>query len=137
MSAVWFIAAGALLVVELFTADLLFASLAISALAAAGVSAMGFDFIWQGLAFGLTALLSLALLRPIALKHLKKSTPEMATGIDALIGVEAIAITDVDKYKGQVKLSGEVWSAKSNGATIPEGRTVKVVKIDGATAIVE
>jgi membrane protein implicated in regulation of membrane protease activity len=137
MSAVWFIAAGVLLLIELITADLLFASLAISALAAAGVSALGADFIWQGLAFGLTALLSLALLRPIALKHLKKSTPDMATGMDALIGVEAIAITDVNKFEGQVKLSGEVWTAKSNGAPIAEGRTVRVVRIDGATAIVE
>ena len=51
MSAVWFVAAGVLLLIELITADLLFASLAISALAAAGVSALGADFIWQGLAF--------------------------------------------------------------------------------------
>lgn len=137
MSVVWFIAAGVLLLVELITADLLFASLAISALAAAGVSALGANFIWQGLAFGLTALLSLVLLRPIALKHLRKTTPDQATGMDALIDQQAIAITDVNKFEGQVKLSGEVWSAKSNGAPIPEGRTVKVVKIDGATAIVE
>lgn len=137
MSVVWFIAAGVLLLVELITADLLFASLAISALAAAGVSALGANFIWQGLAFGLTALLSLVLLRPIALKHLRKTTPDQATGMDALIDQQAIAITDVNKFEGQVKLSGEVWSAKSNGAPIAEGRTVKVVKIDGATAIVE
>lgn len=137
MSAIWFIAAGVLLLIELITADLLFASLAISALAAAGVSALGGDFIWQGLVFGLTALLSLALLRPIALKHLRKTTPDQATGMAALIDQSAIALSEVDQHQGQVKLAGEVWSARSTGIKINEGQTVKVIKIDGATAIVE
>ena len=137
MSVIWFIAAGALLLVELLTADLLFASLAISALAAAGVAGLGFDFVWQGLAFGLTAALSLTLLRPIALRAFKKTGDDSKTGIEALIGAEAIALTDIDKHEGQVKLSGEVWSARSTGIKLLSGQTVKVKKIDGATAIVE
>ena len=137
MSVIWFIAAGALLLVELLTADLLFASLAISALAAAGVAGLGFDFVWQGLAFGLTAALSLTLLRPIALRAFKKTGADSKTGIEALIGAEAIALTDIDKHEGQVKLSGEVWSARSTGIKLLSGQTVKVKKIDGATAIVE
>lgn len=137
MSAIWFIAAGALLLVELLTADLLFASLAISALAAAGVAATGADFIWQGLAFGVVALLSLLLLRPIALRHLKKRTPEQATGIEALIGSKALTLSEVDAHNGQIKLAGEVWTARTSGITLAEGQTVSVIKIDGATAIVE
>ena len=125
------------MLVELLTANLLFASLAISALAAAGAAGFGGDIVVQGITFALTSVLSLFLLRPIALKHLKMKGTPAATNVDALIGAEAITLTEVTDRSGQVKLTGEVWSAKTHSGVIAADEKVVVVAIRGATAIIK
>jgi membrane protein implicated in regulation of membrane protease activity len=133
----WLGAAGALLVAEMLTVDLLFASLAFSAFMAAIANGLGFEMAAQGLVFGLAAAVSLFVLRPIALKHLKKRPADFATNVDALIGAPAVALTEVTVHDGQVKLSGEIWSARSQGALISKDSILEVVAIEGATAIVK
>jgi membrane protein implicated in regulation of membrane protease activity len=133
----WLGAAGALLVAEMLTVDLLFASLAFSAFMAAIANGLGFEMAAQGLVFGLAAGVSLFILRPIALKHLKKRPADFATNVDALIGAPAVALTEVTVHNGQVKLSGEIWSARSQSASISKDSILEVVAIEGATAIVK
>ncbi|MBM3690684.1 MAG: hypothetical protein FJW76_01530 [Actinobacteria bacterium] len=82
----WLAAAGVLLIVEMLTVDLLFASLAFSALMAATANGLGFDMATQGMVFGIAAAFSLFILRPIALRHLKKRPPDFATNVEALFG---------------------------------------------------
>ena len=132
----WLAAGGALIVAEMLTVDLLFASLAFSAFIAAGVNALGFNMAVQGLTFGIAAVLSLFILRPIALKNLKKRTPDFATNVDALVGVPALTISVVTDRSGQIKLNGEIWSARSQSGEIAEDSKVQVVAIEGATAVV-
>ena len=132
----WLAAGGALLVADMLTVDLLFASLAFSAFMAAGVNALGFNMAVQGLTFGIAAVLSLFILRPIALKNLKKRTPDFATNVDALVGVPALTISVVTYRSGQIKLNGEIWSARSQSGEIAEDSKVQVVAIEGATAVV-
>ena len=132
----WLAAGGALLVAEMLTVDLLFASLAFSAFMAAGVNALGFNMAVQGLTFGIAAVLSLFILRPIALKNLKKRTPDFATNVDALVGVPALTISVVTDRSGQIRLNGEIWSARSQSGEIAEDSKVQVVAIEGATAVV-
>ena len=134
---IWLAISGSLMLIELMTANLLFASLAISALAAAGAAGLGADIVVQGFTFGVAALLSLLLLRPIALKHLKMRGSPAATNVDALIGAEAITMTQVTDRSGQVKLTGETWSAKTLEGTIAADQKVQVVAIRGATAIIK
>ena len=133
----WLAAAGVLLVVEMLTVDLLFASLAFSALMAALANAAGLDASTQGIIFGVAAAISLSILRPIALKHLKKRPADFATNIEALLGAPALAISEITDIDGQVKLSGEVWSARSSAGVIPADSRVEVVAIQGATAVVK
>lgn len=133
----WLIAAGVLIGVEILTADLLFASLAISALAAAGASALGADGIGQAIAFAVTATITIGMLRPIALRHLRKPAQDSATGIDALIGAEALTMSVINEEGGQIKLSGEVWTAQTEFGEIPAHTKVRVLRISGATAIIE
>ncbi|NQW64883.1 MAG: NfeD family protein [Actinobacteria bacterium] len=133
----WLAAGGALLVAEMLTVDLLFASLAFSAFMAAAANALGFNMAAQGLTFGIAAVISLFLLRPIALKNLKKRTPHFATNVDALIGAPALTITTITDRSGQVKLSGEIWSARSESSQISADSKVEVVSIEGATAVVK
>jgi hypothetical protein len=42
-------------------------------------------------------------------------------------------------HGGRVKLSGEVWSARTarEGVVFPAGAELRVVRIDGATAVVD
>lgn len=132
----WLAIAGALLVVEMLTVDLLFASLAFSALMAAAANGLGLDMVVQGIVFGVAAALSLFILRPIALRNLKKRPANYATNVEALVGAPAFALTQITDSSGQVKLSGEVWSARSEGALIPADSRVEVVAIEGASAVV-
>jgi membrane protein implicated in regulation of membrane protease activity len=132
----WLAIAGALLVVEMLTVDLLFASLAFSALMAAAANGFGLDMVVQGIVFGVAAALSLFILRPIALRNLKKRSSNYETNVEALVGAPAIALTQITDSSGQVKLSGEVWSARSEGALIPADSRVEVVAIEGASAVV-
>ena len=133
----WLVAAGILIAIETLTADLLFASLAISALAAAGASALGLDAVGQSIAFALTAAITIGMLRPIALRHLRRQPADAATGIDALIGATATTLSVVNEAGGQIKLSGEVWTAQTEFGEVPADSKVRVLRIDGATAIVE
>ena len=60
------------------------------------------------------------------------------TNADRLIGMEGVVIVPVNPVegKGQVKVEGQVWSAKSEGA-IEEGTTVKIRAIEGVKLIVD
>ncbi len=133
----WFAASGVLLVVEILTVDLLFASLAFAALLAAGANGVGFGVVVQGVVFGIGAAGSLLLLRPIALRHLKKKPADHATNVEALIGAPALTLSAITENNGLVKLSGETWSARSNVGEIEVGSQVEVVAIEGATAVVK
>jgi len=133
----WLAAGGALLVAEMLTVDLLFASLAFSAFMAAIANALGYNMAVQGFTFGVAAILSLFILRPIALKHLKKTTPNFSTNVDALVGADAVALTEVNDLSGQVKLNGETWSARTQSGVIASGSRVEVLSIEGATAVIK
>lgn len=134
---VWLIAAGILMGIEIMTADLLFASLAIAAVAAAGAAVFTSNGLIQGAVFAFFAIVSLAFLRPIALRNLRRQTKDQATNIDALIGSDALVMKSVNDLSGQVKIRGEVWSAKSTGDVLNIDEIAEVVSIDGATAIVK
>lgn len=60
------------------------------------------------------------------------------TNADRLIGMEGVVIIPVNPVegKGQVKVEGQVWSAKSE-REISEGTTVKIRAIEGVKLIVD
>ena len=87
--------------------------------------------------FIVASLASLALIRPIAKQHLR--TPaSIRTGTAALVGSKALVTERVDDLGGQVKIGGEIWSARAfmEGQVIEPGTRVEVAKIEGATALV-
>lgn len=132
----WLLAAGALFVLETLTADLLFASLAVSATAAMLTAWGGGGFLAQGIAFAISAVVTVFLLRPLALREMAKRTRKTATNTEALLGAVAKTLSTVGPDDGQIKLQGEVWSARSVGESIRAGQSVVVNEIDGATAVV-
>lgn len=64
--------------------------------------------------------------------------PIVPDNIQALIGGKATVLSTVDETGGQVKLNGEVWSARAfdEKQVIEPGTAVTVMEIAGATAIV-
>lgn len=133
----WLAAAGILIGIEILTADLLFASLSFAAFAAAFASWAGLELPFQIFAFALTAGITIGMLRPIALRHLRKQAADGATGIDALIGADATTLSEVNQTSGQIKLAGEVWTAHTESGVIAKDAKVTVVRISGASAIVK
>jgi membrane protein implicated in regulation of membrane protease activity len=133
----WMLAAGLLAVGEMFTLGFFLGPVAIAAVTAAIVALAGGGVALQWVVFIAISAASLAVLRPIARRHLR--TPmSLRSGTAALVGAPAIVIERVDGRGGQVKIGGEVWSARSfdeNDAFEP-GARVEVLKIEGATALV-
>src|ERR671917_457874 len=96
------------------------------------------SFIVQLIVFIVASVATLALLRPIARRHLK--TPaRIRTGTAALVGSRAVVLDRVDADSGQVKIGGEVWTARpyDEDDVYETGARVEVVKIEGATALVQ
>jgi hypothetical protein len=61
------------------------------------------------------------------------------TNVDALIGKEAIAKTDIDPIDGGIiKLGGELWlSRPEDDKIVKEGCKVRVTRVEGVSLIVE
>jgi membrane protein implicated in regulation of membrane protease activity len=133
----WMIAAGLLAVGEMFTLGFFLGPVAVAAVLAAIVALAGGGVALQWIVFTAVAAASLLVLRPIARRHLR--TPlQLRTGTAALIGAPALVLERVDGHGGQVKIGGEIWSARSfdEDQTFEPGTRVEVLKIDGATALV-
>ena len=87
----------------------------------------------------LVSALLLVSLRPWLLRYLRERVPLVETNSAAQIGRLALVVQDVDVHGGRGKLSGEVWSARAAqpGTRHDVGSEVRVVAIEGATAVVD
>jgi membrane protein implicated in regulation of membrane protease activity len=134
---VWVVIAAALAIGEVVTLGFLLGLLALAAVLAGVVAALGAGVVVQLVVFIVASIASLALIRPVAKRHLR--TPaRLRTGTAALVGAKAVVTERVDDLGGQVKIGGEVWSARAylDGQVIEPGARVEVAKIEGATALV-
>jgi membrane protein implicated in regulation of membrane protease activity len=133
----WMIAAGVLAVGEIATMGFFLGPIAIAATLAAIVALVGGGLAVQWIVFIAASLASLLVLRPIARRHLR--TPAaLRTGTAALVGSPAVVLERVDRDGGQVKIGGEIWTARTydQDDSFEPGARVEVMKIDGATALV-
>jgi membrane protein implicated in regulation of membrane protease activity len=133
--AIWLIVAAALVGVEVFSLTFLFGPLALAALLAGLAAALGGSAVVQIAVFTVAAIGSLAVIRPIAMSHVRTAIPTR-TGTAALVGQSAVDLERVDATAGQVKLAGEVWSAPSTEGDrgFEPGQRVAVLEKEGATA---
>lgn len=138
VSLIWLIAALALAGAEALTGDMFLLMLSGGALAAAGSSFLLDWPIWaDGIVFLLVSVLLLVGVRPALRRRLAsgRGLPEPAR---ALEGKSALVLDRVATHQGQVKLDGEVWTARpyNENDVFEPGDHVTVVHIDGATAVV-
>ena len=135
---IWLVAALGLAGAEALTGDMFLLMLSGGALAAAGSSLLLGLPIWaDGAVFLVVSVLLLVLVRPVVRRRLAsgKGLPEPAK---ALEGRHALVLDQVGRDRGQVKLDGEVWTARPFGddEVYEPGEQVTVMHIDGATAVV-
>ena len=134
---IWTIAAALMIGGEVLTAGFILGPLGVAAGVAALVAAIGAGVELQLAVFVAASIAAVGFLRPVARRHLNQP-PHTRTGTAALIGMRATVLERVDGDGGQVKIGGEVWTARAydEEQVIEPGTHVEVLKIDGATALV-
>lgn len=137
MWCLWLIAAGIFFIIEIATVGFLIFWLGIGALFAMITSFITDSIVAQTIVFVVTSSILIPLTKPLADKFTGKKT--IATNSYSLINKHGIVLVDINSIEGtgQVKVNGEIWSAKSeNELIINKDTEIKVISIDGVKLIV-
>ncbi len=135
--ALWFGVALLLAVLEVVSLNLVLIMFAGGAMVGAVLALLDAALWVQVVGFSLTSTLLLVTLRPFLLRHLRDRVPLVETNVAAQVGKPAVVVAEVSERSGRVKLSGEVWTARSeNDEVLPVGAEATVLRIAGATAVV-
>ena len=133
---IWLIAAGIFFVAEMITTGFLIFWLGMGSILAMITSFITDSIFIQTTVFVISSCILILLTKPFVKKFVDngKSTLTNAYGI---IGKTGIVTVDIDTLEstGQVKVNGEIWSAKAD-TNIQKGTEVEVTKIDGVKLIV-
>ncbi|MFV2087561.1 NfeD family protein [Micromonospora sp. LOL_021] len=136
----WIVLGVVLAVAELFTATLFLVMFAAGAFAAAIAAALGAPVAAQALVFAAVSALTVVAVRPVIQRHRQSalSAGEEPFGVQAIEGASALVLERVDADGGQVKIDGELWSARSYDGTqvFAPGERVQVIQVKGVTALV-
>lgn len=133
----WLGVAIVLGVAELFSLDLILLMLSVGAM-------VGMVTAMAGLGVGLQIVLAvaasvgmLALVRPNVVKRLHAG-PDLVQGHEKLVGKTGVVVSEVTVHGGQVRIGGELWSARpyDESQVIESGARVDIFEIRGATAVV-
>ncbi len=135
----WLILSGLFLLIEIFNSGFLIFWFSIGALVAMVVSFVINNIIIQATIFLIVSTLLLFITKPFVNKILPKDSfiKTNSNSIEGKIGKVIVDIEPIES-KGQIKINGEVWSAKSaNNTYISKDTEVIIEKIEGVKAIVK
>ncbi|WP_027347070.1 NfeD family protein [Hamadaea tsunoensis] len=134
----WLVAAGALVIGELFAGDFVLLMLAAGAAAAGLAGVLGLGIVGELLVFVVVSGLALFFVRPWIKNRFYRSSDQVKIGVSTILGAEAVVLERVDAEGGQVNLSGELWRARPYDTTrvFEPGDRVRVIEVDGATVLV-
>ena len=133
----WLIAAGIFFIIEIASVGFLIFWLGIGALFAMVASFFTDNLLIQTTVFVISSSVLIPLTKPIVNKYFDDGKT-IATNAYSLIGKVGIVTTEINTLNstGQVKVNGEIWSAKAN-EDIKQGTEVEILKIDGVKLIVK
>ncbi len=122
---------------ELFSLDLILLMLAGGAVLGMVAAIIGLPVVAQVLIALAGSVAALALVRPSVVRRLQGG-PTLVLGHDALVGRQALVIERVTAHGGQIKVGGDIWTARpyDEDLVIEPGATVDIFQIKGATALV-
>ncbi len=136
--AIWLSVSFLLAVAEIMSLDLVLIMLAAGALAGA-VTAVAAPGLWwlQCLVAIAVSVGSLLLLRPTLMDKVR-AMPGYRSSAAKMIGSSGVATSEVTRIGGEIKVDGQVWTARSyeTGMVIAKGSEIEVFEIDGAIAVV-
>ncbi len=137
---VWLIIAGVCFIIEMATVGFFVFWFGIGALLSMLVSIFcPENILLQSIVFVVSSVILLFLTKPLVDRFTRKDK-KVETNAYSIIGKKGIVLQDINStYSiGQVKISGEVWSAKSeDNDVIKKGSQIEVVKIEGVKAVVK
>ncbi len=137
---VWLIVAITFFIVEIFTPGFVIACLGIGALGAAVVALLGVSLTGQLIGFAVAALGAFLIIRPLYFRYLVHDSPSVQTNVQALVGRKGIVVEAIEPLAqhGRVKIGGEDWKASTaDEQPVAQGQLVRVLRVEGATLIVE
>ncbi len=136
--ALWLSLALLLGVAEVLSLDLVLIMLAAGALAAAGVAVLAPGLWWlQILVAAGVSLGMLLALRPTLMARVR-NLPGYRSSTDKMVGSSGVAVSQIDRGGGEIKVDGQSWTARPYAAdlVIEQGTEIEVFEIDGAIAVV-
>ena len=136
----WVLAGIVFLIMEVFTPGFVVGVIGVGCFAGAAASLLGANLNWQVGAFAGGILVGFVFIRPLFLRYLYPRDKGAQTNVEALRGKSGTVVqaVDPDSGQGRVRIAGSEWKASSaSGETLPQGSRVRVVSINGATAMVE
>lgn len=134
----WLVVIVITLIVEAMTAGLFTIWFSAGALAALIASYIGLNFAFQIIIFIVVSAVALYSTRSLVKNKIHKN--KVKTNADLVIGKQAVVVEDICPIegKGQVKVDGKIWSAKSeNSERIAKDELVTIEKIEGVHLIVK
>tara|TARA_B100000965_G_C19026002_1_gene513118 strand:- start:60 stop:530 length:471 start_codon:yes stop_codon:yes gene_type:complete len=134
---VWIIVAVIFAIVEAATFGLTTIWFAIGALVAMLAAFVGAGIMGQIFVFLIASAILIYFTRPVAKKYLKIGSTR--TNVNSIIGLVGIVTKTIKPFNtGQVKVAGQIWTAKSlDNGEIEEGKQVNVIKVEGVKLIVK
>ena len=137
---IWAALLAVSLIIEALTQQLTMIWFAAGALVAVIIALLGGPLWLQCGLFLIVSILLMIFTRPIALKLLMGKKGKTRTNVDAMIGMEAVVVADIDPIQGtgQIKAGGSVWSAKplNPDDRFTAGDRVVIERVEGVKAVV-
>ena len=136
---IWLIIACAFAILEMFTTGFMVIWLGVAALVSMLVSLIFPEaFVVQVIVFGILSIILVLFTKKFADKVTSNAVP---TNVYSVIGKKANVIVEIngEKSTGQVKVDGDIWSAKTDefNAIVPVGTVVEIVRVDGVKVVVK
>ena len=135
----WLIVAGIFFIAEIATVGFLIFWLGIGAVLAMIVSFFTTNLVIQTITFVLSSIILIIFTKPILSKYINTKSPVL-TNSYSLLNKRGIVVSDINGIDsiGQVKVNGDIWSAKcEDDIIIPKGTKVEILKIDGVKLIIK
>lgn len=135
----WLLVSLVCMILEILNGDLYIMCFAVGAMFGSLVSLFTDSIVAQVVVFLFFSVLSIFLLRPVAIKYLHQSKDKRVSNVEALIGREG-KVTDTIEAGGygRVKIDGDSWKAQSvDGSEITQGDRVRILRLNSIIAMVE
>ena len=134
----WLIAAGLFTAGEVASLDLVLLMFAGGALGGMAAALLGAGVPLQLLVFVVVSVGLLAVVRPVAKRHLVDRTPEQIDGVAVYVGRTAVVSQRVDNESGLIRMGHDEWTARTqlDDEVYEVGDEVRIVQIEGPIAYV-